>query len=58
MQKLNSKKWPKKSGVYCIINLIDGKRYVGSAIDLKERLNQHYRELSTHKHFNDHLQRS
>ena len=58
MQKLNSKRWPKKFGIYCIINLVDGKRYVGSAINLKERLNQHYHELTTNQHFNIHLQRS
>ena len=58
MQKLNSKRWPKKFGIYCIVNLVDGKRYVGSAINLKERLNQHYHELTTNQHFNDHLQRS
>ena len=40
MQKLNSKRWPKKFGIYCIINLVDGKRYVGSAINLKERLKE------------------
>lgn len=58
MQKLNSKRWPEKFGIYCIINLVDGKRYIGSAINLRERLNRHYHELTTNQHFNGHLQRS
>ena len=29
--------FPEKSGIYCIINLTNNKRYIGSAVDLKER---------------------
>ena len=58
MQKLNSKRWPKKFGIYCIINLKNGKRYVGSAIKLNERLTRHHRELIAKQHFNEHLQRA
>lgn len=56
--KLSYKKWPAVSGIYCIWNLKDGKIYVGSAVDLKERLHQHYKELTTNQHFNQHLQRA
>lgn len=50
--------FPEKSGIYCIINLTNNKRYIGSAVDLKERAQQHYNELQSNKHFNIHLQRA
>ena len=45
-------------GIYCIINTANNKRYIGSAVNLQERIKQHYTELSKGVHFNDHLQRS
>lgn len=45
-----------KSGVYQIYNPITNKRYIGSSIDIKRRLKEHYRNLKRHKHCNQHLQ--
>lgn len=45
-----------KSGIYSIINLIDDKRYVGSAINLNKRLYEHKRQLQNNKHPNRYLQ--
>lgn len=58
MYALDSNLWSKKNGIYRIHNKKNNKNYIGSAINLNERLNQHYRELITNQHFNDHLQRS
>jgi len=44
------------SGIYQIRNLVNGKRYVGSAIDVKERLHNHFCSLRNNRHCNSHLQ--
>lgn len=44
------------SGVYQIYNPITEKRYIGSSIDVENRLKQHLRNLKTGKHHNQHLQ--
>ena len=46
------------SGVYKIVNKINGKIYVGSAIDLKARKRTHFNKLKLNKHPNSHLQSS
>ena len=46
------------SGIYEIINLINGKRYIGSAVDLKKRKREHFRGLHQGDHYNRHLQRA
>lgn len=43
-------------GIYKIINIINNKFYVGSAVDLKRRKARHFSELRTNKHNNRHLQ--
>jgi group I intron endonuclease len=43
-------------GIYKIINVINNKFYVGSAVDLKRRKTRHFSELRTGKHNNRHLQ--
>ena len=43
-------------GIYKIINVINNKFYVGSAVDLKRRRTRHFSELRTGKHNNKHLQ--
>jgi len=46
------------SGVYEIVNLTNGKRYVGSALNLKGRKRDHWRYLREGNHHNRYLQRS
>lgn len=45
-------------GIYKIINVINNKFYVGSAVDLKRRKARHFSELRTGKHNNRYLQAS
>lgn len=47
-----------KSGIYCIENLVNHKKYIGQSKNLKKRLSDHLSELRNGKHFNDHLQYS
>lgn len=58
MQKITDFNVSTNCGIYCIYNTVNHKRYIGSAINLHERLTQHYSELSKNIHFNLHLQRS
>lgn len=46
------------SGIYEILNLVNGKRYIGSAIDFGRRWKEHLRQLKAGKHHSRHLQRS
>lgn len=43
-------------GIYKIINVVNNKFYVGSAVDLKRRKTRHFSELRTGRHNNRHLQ--
>lgn len=45
-------------GIYCITNKINGKKYIGSAINLNNRLNDHRYRLNCNIHLNDHLQKA
>lgn len=45
-----------KSGIYCISNSSNGKKYVGSAVYLKRRWTTHIRELENQTHTNKKLQ--
>lgn len=45
-----------KMGIYQIVNLIDGKKYVGSSKNLKKRRYDHFIILRNNKHCNYHLQ--
>lgn len=45
-------------GIYKIINVVNNKFYVGSAVDLKRRKTRHFSELRTGEHNNSKLQNS
>lgn len=46
----------KISGIYKIINKVNGKVYVGSSVDIFRRINRHKYDLIKTQHFNLHLQ--
>lgn len=46
----------KVGGVYQIINLVNRKRYIGSAVSFKKRWGQHLSALRRGQHWNRHLQ--
>lgn len=45
-------------GIYEIVNTVNGKRYVGSSVDIDSRWQTHIRELRRGTHHAQHLQRS
>lgn len=45
-----------RSGIYRIDNIINGKCYIGSSIDLDRRRKEHAYSLSNNSHGNKHLQ--
>ena len=47
-----------KSGIYQIVNVINGKRYIGSSNDIKRRFTTHKYKLNKNDHSNKHLQAS
>lgn len=47
-----------KSGIYKIVNLVNGKVYVGSAVNLRKRKSYHLCDLRKGIHKNQHLQKS
>jgi group I intron endonuclease len=47
-----------KSGIYIIRNIVNGKIYIGSAVNLEKRLYEHFWALRKNKHINKHLQSS
>lgn len=48
----------KITGIYEIINNIDGKVYIGQTINYRQRRKHHLTDLRNGKHFNEHLQRA
>lgn len=46
------------SGIYQIINLVNGKCYVGSAVNIKKRCYYHLRSCRLNKHHSKKLQRA
>ena len=46
------------SGIYSILNKIDGKIYIGQSIDVDIRWKQHITDLNKNIHFNSYLQNS
>ena len=49
---------PKKSGIYQIRNLVNGKVYVGSSVNLHVRELSHFNSLKRNAHDNEKLQRA
>lgn len=47
-----------KIGVYCVLNIIDNKKYIGSSWYVGVRLWEHYNDLIKNKHYNCRLQRA
>lgn len=48
----------RQSGIYKIVNTVNGKFYIGSAMDFYVRLHNHKSELKRNVHPNCHLQRA
>lgn len=48
--------FPNSAGIYQILNLVNGKIYVGSSINLDRRKIDHWSRLRCKKHSNKHLQ--
>ena len=48
----------KKSGIYCITNIVNNKVYIGSSTNIYYRLKRHYSELNRGVHANKYLQNS
>jgi hypothetical protein len=46
----------KKSGIYCIMNITNNKRYIGSSINIHQRLLVHRAYLRNNTHTNTYLQ--
>lgn len=47
-----------KSGIYCILNIQNNKKYIGSSIRISTRWYEHKFDLKMGKHVNKHLQKS
>lgn len=59
MTKQELRKYLNHPGIYAIINLINGKMYVGSSVDMEYRwFSRHLNHLQKNKHENQHLQSS
>nr|DAP40160.1 MAG TPA: intron associated endonuclease [Caudoviricetes sp.] len=48
----------RKSGIYCIENTVNQKKYIGQSTDVEERWRKHVSELKHGHHHNDYLQKS
>lgn len=48
----------KISGIYCIENLVNGKKYIGLSLNINKRKYAHLYRLKKNMHINEHLQSS
>lgn len=46
------------SGIYCIVNVVNNKKYIGSSKDIGYRFKHHIYRLSNNRHTNCHLQKA
>lgn len=46
------------SGIYAIVNNVNGKMYIGQSINLDSRKSNHFKALESNKHYNIYLQKS
>lgn len=46
------------SGIYCITNNINDKKYIGQSVNIKKRQRRHFYDLDTNNHDNAYLQRA
>jgi len=44
------------TGIYCIENTVNSKKYIGKAVNIELRWTTHRRSLNANKHYNKHLQ--
>lgn len=57
--KLPSTLWMRRAcGIYCIENVLNSKKYIGSSVNIYQRLAEHKTYLNKGKHHSLHLQRS
>ncbi len=46
----------KLPGVYCITNIFNNKKYIGSSANLNKRFRTHFKELKRNNHYNQYFQ--